>query len=280
MITDSNIGGRCYESSVGTPSVDPGGRHPSCFRRRFADEGTSAAARDGLDFTGCYVDGGVGYNVWNNDHSLTGPVGAGVINTVSTTDGGRGWLGRVGAGCDYQFQMAGGSWVVGLLGDYDFMSAPGNFNPMEIFPAAGAGISPLTFRIKQTDAYYVGARIGYVALPNLLTYVDGGWTGTRFSTGVEQQTATGAFIGFSYPSFTNNNGWFIGGGTEYLLPWFRGLYWRSEYRYAQYNFKDIAEASTAGVLTGNVQHVRTVDQTVTTSLVWKFNWATPVVAKY
>jgi outer membrane immunogenic protein len=235
------------------------------------------------NFTGCYIDGGATYNVWNNDHSLTGPFGPGgaLATTVSTTDGGRGWGGRVGGGCDYQFSMGGGNWVVGILGDYDFMDAPGNYSPSELFPPAGAGSSPLTFRIKQTDAYYVGARIGYVALPNLLTYVDGGWTGTRFSSSPEQQTATGAFIGFSYPSFTSNNGWFVGGGTEYLLPWFKGLYWRNEYRYAEYGFRDIAEFSTVtGALDGNVQHVRTVDQTVTTSLVWKFNWTQPVVAKY
>jgi outer membrane immunogenic protein len=233
------------------------------------------------NFTGCYIDGGGGYNVWNNDHSLTGPVGTTTVNTVSTTDGGRGYYGRVGAGCDYQLTGSFSNWVIGIMGDYDFMDAPGNFNPMEIFPAAGAGISPLTFRLKQTDAYYVGGRVGYIALPNLLTYVDGGWTGTRFSAGPETQTATGAVIAFSYPSFTNHNGWFVGGGTEYLLPWFKGLYWRNEYRYAEYGFKNIAEFSTTtGALTGNVQHVRTVDQTVTTSLVWKFNWAQPVVARY
>ena len=212
------------------------------------------------NFTGCYIDGGAGYNVWNNDHSMTGPFGAGgaLATTVSTTDGGRGWYGRVGAGCDCQFPFAGGQWVVGAFGDYDFMEASGNNTPSEVFAFPRGGFSPVTARTKMTDAYYVGARIGYVALPNLLTYLDGGWTGMRFSMSPEQQIATGAFIGFSYPSFTNNNGWFLGGGTEYLLPWFKGLYWRTEYRYAEYAFSNIAEFNTAtNALTGNVEHVRT-----------------------
>jgi opacity protein-like surface antigen len=40
--------------------------------------------------------------------------------------------------------------------------------------------------------------------------------------------------GLSTPEFTQN-GWFVGGGTEYALTSFgRGLYWRNEYRYAHY----------------------------------------------
>ena len=40
-------------------------------------------------FTGCYVDGGVGYGLWNIDHS--GQI-LGQQFTTETTSGGRGWL--------------------------------------------------------------------------------------------------------------------------------------------------------------------------------------------
>ena len=42
--------------------------------------------------------------------------------TRTTTDGGRGWLGLVGGGCDYEFPVSGfGNFVIGAFGDYDFM---------------------------------------------------------------------------------------------------------------------------------------------------------------
>src|SRR5262249_62193787 len=62
-------------------------------------------------FTGCYVNGGAGYGLWNIDHS-TESLGQQI--TTETTSGGRGWLGRVGGGCDYQ--VGGGGGVLGELG--------------------------------------------------------------------------------------------------------------------------------------------------------------------
>jgi outer membrane immunogenic protein len=65
-------------------------------------------------WTGCYLTGGVGYGMWNQDNTTFdsgGPI------DFQHTDGGRGWLGRVGGGCDYQFWQ---KFVVGALADYDF----------------------------------------------------------------------------------------------------------------------------------------------------------------
>ena len=45
-------------------------------------------------FTGCYVNGGAGYGLWNIDHSTEF---LGQQLTTETTSGGRGWLGRVAA---------------------------------------------------------------------------------------------------------------------------------------------------------------------------------------
>jgi len=45
-----------------------------------------------FSWTGCYIDAGVGYGMWNQDHSTTTTIG-GVpnIDTVENTGGGRGW---------------------------------------------------------------------------------------------------------------------------------------------------------------------------------------------
>src|SRR5947207_2125996 len=61
-----------------------------------------AYAAPSYSWTGCGISGGVGYGMWNQDaQPVTDPGGA-VITNTSTTNGGRGWLGRVGVGCDYQ----------------------------------------------------------------------------------------------------------------------------------------------------------------------------------
>src|SRR5690348_7183972 len=72
-------------------------------------------------WTGCYIDGGIGYGMWNQDtNSIVTATGAPI--GVQVTNGGRGWLGRLGGGCDYQF---GSSWVIGAFGDFDFMDLNG-----------------------------------------------------------------------------------------------------------------------------------------------------------
>jgi outer membrane immunogenic protein len=69
-------------------------------------------------WTGCYINGGAGYGMWEQDqYTNTGPVATGSI-------GGEGWVGTVGVGCDYQ---VGSRWVIGVLADYDFMNLSGSF---------------------------------------------------------------------------------------------------------------------------------------------------------
>jgi outer membrane immunogenic protein len=223
-------------------------------------------------WTGCYIDGGVGYGLWNQDHSNFNPAFT-PSTTQTTTDGGRGWLGRVGGGCDYQFSFGGlGNFVIGAFGDYDFMGLNGTNQPELV-----VGASPTMFNVNQTDAWYAGGRIGYLPYPDLMAFFSGGFTGTRFTNSSEFLTFNGAPIGFTFPGAYNVNGWFLGGGYEYRVPWAwaSGLYWRTEYRFAEYNKANLIETSLAGVPTGNVQTNQSFVQTVTTGLVWKLNWAAP-----
>jgi outer membrane immunogenic protein len=225
-------------------------------------------------WTGCYIDAGAGYGFWNQDHHTSFPVPINGINsTVTTTDGGNGWLGRFGGGCDYQTPLFNNRFVIGVFGDYDVMSLAGKNSPSEqdIDPVCGCE-AVLTANQKQTGAWYVGGRIGYLVNPAFLAFLDGGYTQASFSQSNEYLTLSGAGIGFWYPGF-NDSGWFVGGGGEYALDWIpiRGFFLKGEYRYAQYNNVSLAETSAAGV-DGNVETTKPYVQTVTASLVWRFNW--------
>jgi outer membrane immunogenic protein len=232
-----------------------------------------------MSWTGCYVDGGWGYGMWNQDHYTRD--GA-VTVSGTTTDGGRGWLGRFGGGCDYQF---GQRYVVGVLADYDFMGLKGTATQdltgtaTPFFGVAGTE--------KETSAWYVGPRFGYLVTPRLMTYFDGGYTATRFSS-VNFATndpggafAIGANTGLSMPA-TTYHGWFLGGGTEYALDFdwlpIHGLFWRNEYRYASYSGRDITDSCSGGGapcgaagVTPVSEHASKQVQTITSSLVWRFN---------
>src|SRR5262249_30941677 len=125
-------------------------------------------------------------------------------------------------------------------------------------------------------------RLGYLPYPNLMTFVSGGWTQAHFTQRDYFNLLTGVATGISAPDNTYN-GWFIGGGTGYAVPWagFRGLFLETEYRFAQYRSEDLAAFFTnTGLPNGTILHDQKFVQTVTSSLVWKFNWGGPVVARY
>jgi outer membrane immunogenic protein len=228
-------------------------------------------------WTGCYVDAGGGYGFWNQDHNLsfTPPV-AGLTSTATTTDGGRGWLGRFGGGCDYQAPLFNNRIVIGAFADYDPMGLNGSNSASEVFAfGAPAGTTPITANEKETGAWYVGGRVGYLVNPSFLTYFDGGYTQTHFTQTGEFSTLSGAPIAFGYPNFSTS-GWFLGGGYEYalsdLIP-IPGLFLQTEYRFSQYSSRTLTEVSlTTGAPTGNQEITKPYVQTVTTALVWRFNW--------
>jgi outer membrane immunogenic protein len=221
-----------------------------------------------MSWTGCNVNGGVGYGMWNQvQHSEI----FGVETSIDMTNGGRGWLGRIGGGCDYQMGGDLSRWVVGAFGDYDFMSFKGT-SEFPSNPVGGVAIN-VAGDEKETGAWYVGGRIGYLVTPTLLTYFDGGWTETRFDqvnyslTGIPS-VSTNVFL----PATTYHGG-FLGGGTEYALnfSWLpiHGLFWRNEYRFASYRAKDILVVNAE--FPGGGEHERKYMQTITSSLVWRFN---------
>lgn len=221
-----------------------------------------------IGWTGCYVDGGIGYGFFKQDHyEETDPLFIQLTPTVST--GGEGWLGRVGAGCDYQASR----FVIGAFADYDFTDFKGTFQD---------SFFGFTGQEKETGSWAAGGRLGYLVTPGLLGYVDAGYTQARFdSIGLATDTIPSVAIpGLGYPSQTYN-GWFIGGGTEYALSGivpFSGLFWRTEYRYNSYDAEDVP-LLLFGAPTGLASHMQKDVQTVTSGLVWRFNWGGPIATR-
>ncbi len=240
-------------------------------------------------WTGCYINAGWGYGMWNQDHyaETSPPLTAALVPvSQSTTDGGRGWLGTVGGGCDFQASR----WVLGAFADYDFMNLNGTNSPD--LTVTTTPFFVLRGNEKESGAWSVGARLGYLVTPSLLTYVNGGYTQTRFDqvNFTTNFVAPGAATGVFLPAHTYN-GWFIGGGTEYALnmDWLpiHGLFLRSEYRYSSYQSADIALICTGGGATcgaagplGVSEHAQKQVQTISTSLVWRFNTWGPVSTRY
>jgi outer membrane immunogenic protein len=215
-----------------------------------------------LNSTGCYANAGAGYGMYNQDHQT---IDDGITFGQDQTAGGRGWLGLVGVGCDYQFSMGSwGNWVVGAFGDYDFMDLQGNLSP---------DVGYLTGSEKENWAWAVGGRIGYLVTPAILAYWNGGFTSTRFGS---VNLSTTEVIGVSPESATLGaqtfDGGFIGGGTEIAVQWWPGLFWRSEYRYSSYRSENVQFFQGGIPVPGAFEHENKNVQTITSSLVWKFNW--------
>jgi outer membrane immunogenic protein len=213
-----------------------------------------------VSWTGCYVGAGGGYGMWNQDNQ-TFFNSSGVALEQQHTDGGRGWFGTGQVGCDYQFAPR---WVIGAFGDFDV----GNISGTMTLP--NALVDPLQGDEKERWSWAVGARAGYLPWDTLLVFVSGGFTQARFGE-VNLITTGGRSIGDSVPESTYN-GWFLGSGYEYKLDWMPGLFWKTEYRFADYGSRDNPIVDTAtGVPTVDSVHSHKYVQTIRSELVYRFN---------
>jgi outer membrane immunogenic protein len=196
------------------------------------------------NWTGCYVGAGGGYGMYNQDMSADTLGILSGAGSGTTTLGGRGWFGTGQVGCDYQVMP---SIVIGAFGDYDFGSITGNMGQTDE---------------KLSSSWAAGGRIGWVALPNLLAYVSGGYTEARFDQ-INIDTAT-------YIPATTYKGWFLGSGYEYGLGFMPGLFWKTEYRFADYRAETVSGCDPLGC--GPAFDSHKYVQTIRTELVYRFNW--------
>ncbi|SDS28892.1 outer membrane protein [Bradyrhizobium canariense] len=225
-------------------------------------------------WTGFYIFGGGGGGVWDADTGVQSTTTGAPILGFNQKQGGDGWFGTVGAGYDWQFNS---SWVAGILADGQFGSLKGTIQDQG-FAGGIAGTEKLR------DTWAVGARLGYLVAPNVLSYVNGGYTGSNWSGTTLFNTASALPSGFHTGSFSTE-GWFVGGGVENNLNIFGiaapGWFMKTEYRAAYYDHKNLSElVDGTNALVGRDITFHPLVQTISTSLVYRFNWGGPVVAKY
>ncbi|MDE5444025.1 porin family protein [Bradyrhizobium sp. CSA207] len=245
------------------------------------------------NWTGFYIFGGGGGGLWNADSNVnstgvvTAPFGGfGPAGTSLTRDqrlGGSGWFGTVGIGYDWQINP---TWVIGAFADGQFGDIRGSLSDTALGTEG---------REKLRTSYAAGARVGYLVAPNVLSYVNAGYSGSEWSGTTQTFLAGPAFAPTGAQTTTGSfrrDGWFIGGGVENNLSIFGisapGWFMKTEYRSTFYNRISLPTTfatgnlfgGAAGTLTGEAITFKPWTQTISTSLVYRFNWAGPVVAKY
>jgi outer membrane immunogenic protein len=239
-------------------------------------------------WTGLWISGGFGYGMAQYQHTEYDFLPPNALISIGQDHGAKGWLGKVGIGADYQFAGPFGSWVVGIFADTDWSDIKGNYsvNTQNVSGALIAS-SDLRGRFNHDWSWSVGGRIGFVALPGLLTYFNGGYTqghfkGTNFLDA--DNPAAPILTGINLNGQTRD-GWFLGGGTEYAVSQLPGLFWKNEVRFSEFESRrdsfNCTVALGCGVGPVLSQDSRVYTQKATTELVYRFNWGgTGVVAKY
>ena len=204
------------------------------------------------NWTGFYANGGVGYGLW--DATTTTDAPGRCASCAKTDHAGRGWLGEIGLGYDYQFTS---KIVGGVLFNYDFSDMPGRVNDA-VFTTA---------KTSNDSTWFVGARAGWLMTPDVLNYWSVGYTQTHFGGANLHNSFTGATLPGARLEGYDAGGWFVGGGLEVAMH--GGWFWRSEVRYADYS-KD-ARTET-GINPEFFLNFDPVVETATTEIVYKFDW--------
>jgi outer membrane immunogenic protein len=227
------------------------------------------------NWTGFYIFGGGGGGLWSADSNVqTFPGGLALSRDVR--HGGSGWFGTVGGGYDMQFA---GRWVAGIFGDAQFGDIRGDISDPFFLGSVG--------RMKLETSYAAGVRLGYLVAPNVLSYVNAGYSGSEWSGTTQSFNVPGGIAVATTPSF-DRNGWFIGGGVENNLDLFGisapGWFMKTEYRSAFYDRISLPTTFTpafGGGPTATAITFKPWTQTISTSLVYRFNWGgAPVAARY
>ncbi|MCC6889808.1 MAG: porin family protein [Hyphomicrobiales bacterium] len=221
----------------------------------------------GYSWTGCYLGAGGGYGMFNQETQFIDGASGGPLG-LSSDNGGRGWFGTVQVGCDYQI---GSTFVIGAFGDYDFSGIKGDM-AVAVMPGIGEE--------KLKSSWAVGGRIGWLPFPQLLAFVSGGYTEARFGQVDFFSATTGTSFNLAMSKHTYS-GWFLGSGYEYGIGWMPGLFWKTEYRFADYGSERVPLFSTiSGIPTGDSIDAHKRVHTVRTEIVWRFNFGGPVTARY
>jgi outer membrane immunogenic protein len=214
------------------------------------------------NWTGCYVGAGGGYGMFVQKSRLVDEA------VLSNDNGGRGWFGTVQVGCDYQI---GSNIVIGAFGDYDFSGIKGDMS----LPTLG-----WVGEEKLKNSWAAGGRIGWVpwTTTQFMWFISGGYTQARFGQVDFFRASDGLSASFNLVKHTYS-GWFIGSGYEYGIGWLPGLFWKTEYRFADYGNENV-DIFRSNLTPEFRLEAHKYVHTVRSELVWRFNFGGPVVARY
>ena len=181
-----------------------------------------ATAASAAPFDGPYVGAQVGWQSqkMRNTNSTFGAIP--VDETKNSVTGG------VFAGYD---KTVGGRFVLGAEGGLDFNSDAD----------VTASVAGATYAVDPKYSFDLSARAGYLATPQTLLYVRGGYSNERVRTTI----ASGSTV---RTNSENQDGWLVGGGVERAIT--DKMSARLEYRYAKYdqdNGKDERHRVLAGL---------------------------------
>ena len=199
------------------------------------------------NWTGFYIGGHVG-GAFSGSNNFNGAV---------LSDSSARLLGGVQAGLDWQFAP---NWVLGTEGQY---SRLGKSNLTATFPGG------YVYTNDQRGLGSITARIGYTWGPGLI-YVKGGYA---YSDNSERVTLGGVPTAFLLDG-NHSNGYTVGTGVEYMFA----PNWSAKGEYMYYNFGSSRFVTPAALAPFGSFH--TDDHTLKLGVNYRFNFASPVVARY
>jgi outer membrane immunogenic protein len=217
------------------------------YRQSYYQKTAPAYVAPIYNWTGFYVGGHVG-GAFSSDNNFNG---------LATGNNGNGrFLGGLQVGGDYQFNP---NVVVGVEGQYSWIGG----SVGAAFPGGYA------YTNSQRGLGSITGRVGYTWGPGLL-YVKGGYA---YSDNNESVTLGGVPVAFA-TSGDHRNGYTIGAGVEYMFA----PSWSAKLEYQYYNFGNANFTAPAALVpTGSFT---TDDHVVKVGVNYRFNWGTPVVARY
>jgi len=199
------------------------------------------------NWTGFYIGGHVG-GAFSSDSNFTG---------LATGNNGNGrFLGGVQVGADWQFAP---NWVLGAQGQYSWVGG----HVGAAFPGGFA------YNNNQRGLGSVTGRVGYTWGPGLV-YVKGGYA---YSDNSERVTLGGVPTAFLLDG-NHSNGYTVGTGLEYMVA----PNWSVKGEYMYYNFGSTRFVTPAALAPFGSFH--TDDHTLKLGVNYRFNFASPVVARY
>jgi outer membrane immunogenic protein len=125
------------------------------------------------NWTGCWISGGGGYQFDRVKHETFGG-SVSELRTQTISNSVDGWLITAGVGCDYQFNSR---WVIG-----GFVDGTWSDDVRGDYSARLTGVGDIGIgRLMNDWSWAIGGRAGYLVAPNVLTYVNAGFTQTHFN---------------------------------------------------------------------------------------------------